>query len=504
MSRPALETFLQFGQQLDQLLIVLMVGAGALAVIGARRVRTIPAAPGKVSTFFIWALVGLALLARLPLLTQSPWYDETFTARMASIDWASFPAALAGDVHPPGYYILARLAVELLGESDAAIRLPALAGGLALIPLIARLAWSFTGDRRVALAAAAIVAALPASMYYSAEARYPSMLAAAVLAALLAYREGRPRAFALATGSLIYWHNLGAVYLVLFALAAVLRWRSRRWVLAGVGSLALALPWLPSMVDQARDVLDGFWLQDTRVPVWHLISMTMRQAAATPALLPVQWGTPLLLSALGLWASRDWIRRHPIWLWVAIGAPMALWAAQIWSPVYLARALLAPALLFAIPWAWLLLRTAGRWRWASAALLTIGILSGNVRQLTRDRTEIADVFERCAGADVVYTTSTNMAVMAARYSPGLPTFTWAGGNNLHQVLSTEARLAMNLTMIPLARLAGQEVCMVAQLSYYTTDEELSFIEAVEREQAPTIETVAESDLFQYAVLRFSP
>ncbi|MCK6577283.1 MAG: glycosyltransferase family 39 protein [Anaerolineae bacterium] len=504
IDRPTIETFLRFGQQLDSLLLLLMAGAALPFLVGVRRLRLTPQRAFRVSPLLGAGLFAIVGVARLPLMMQSPWYDETFTARFVDMPWSGFLTALMGDVHPPGYYLLARLVHTVLAPTtlEFSARLPSWLAGMFVPMLIIMIAKKLTRDSNVSFAAGVIAALLPATWYYSTEARYPMLLTCAVLLSIHAYLDDRPRLFTAATGAILWFHNLGAVYVALLLGAALLK-RQRRWTLAAAGAAALAGLWIPGLLVQAADVADGFWLQDTRVPFWHMISMSVRQGTILPALLPVQWGAPLMLSLFGGWTSRSWIRQRPIWTLVAIGAPIALWAAQVWSPVYLARALLAPALLMTIPWAWFLLRTSSRWRYILAAALAVGMVSGNLRQLARDRSDVDEVFDLCAGADVLYTTSTNMAVMALSYS-AIPAYTWSEGNNLHQVLSDDARLAMQIAMRPLARLAGQEVCMVSQISYYTTDEEMSFVETVKRDHQPTIREITESDLFHYVVMRFTP
>src|SRR5262245_61147876 len=116
------------------------------------------------------ALTGLAALLRLPTLAiESLWYDEAFTAWLASLSVWNLIQATMGDVHPPTWYLIEWGMVRLAGNSPFALRLVSALAGIALVPAVFRLAQSFELDRSRALAAAALVAVAPFTVYYSQE-----------------------------------------------------------------------------------------------------------------------------------------------------------------------------------------------------------------------------------------------------------------------------------------------------------------------------------------------
>jgi len=444
----------------------------------------------------------VALLLRLPLLAQPLWYDEAFTQRLVDIPLQNFLPALLGDVHPPGYYLLARLSVSILGMSNAALRLPSLLAGLGLIFLVYLLALLLHNDRAGAQLAAVLTAVLPAMLYYSSEARYPALLACAVLVSLIALLSDRPALFALATGLVAWFHSIGMAYVALLVLLALAK-RQPRWIMAGIGAAVLAGAWLPGLLSQSADVSDGFWLVET-FPLWHLLTMTLRRAVPAPETLPLLWSLPLLLSLFGVWTSRRWIAQRPAWLIIAVALPALLWAVgQFWQPVYLARALIAPALLLVIPWAWFLLRSTSGWRVVLAGALGFSIVVCLADLYATDRADgVDDIFQTaCANADYVYTTSTDMTITAMAYSRR-PVVAWVGGNNLNQTLSLAARQAMAFDF-NLPEMRPGEVCMVTLLTYFTTDNELARIDEIRARYHPRV--VMEhfrDDLFQYIVWRF--
>ncbi len=502
MTRPLVDDYLLFNLQADLVLLVLALISLGIFAFSARWQHVGPALKALRPRAFWIVLVPLALLLRVPLLAQSLWYDEAFTKRLVDIPLQNFIPALMGDVHPPGHYLLARLSVSIFGMSDVALRLPSLVAGMAMIYLVYRLALLLHNDRASAQLAAAITALLPAMLYYSTEARYPVLLACAVLLSLIALLSDRPRLFAVVTGLAAWFHSVGMVYVGLLVIVALAK-RQPRWIAAGLVAAAVGGAWLPGLLSQSSDVADGFWLVDA-VPLWHLLSMTLRRAVPTPEVLPLLWSTPLLLTLFGLWTARRWIAQRPAWVVIALVLPALLWAiGLVWHPVYLARALIAPALLMVITWAWYLTRSTPGWRVVVAGALVASIVLGLGELYSTNRADGVDEMLRlgCNGADYVYTTSTDMTVTAMALSQ-IPVVSWVGGNNLNQTLPLAARRAMQFNF-HLPELRPGEVCMVMLLTYFTTDAELNRVNEIRNRYQPRLIMEHNRDnLFQYIVWRF--
>ncbi len=125
-------------------------------------------------------LVGMALrLFRLG--AGSLWYDETVSVLLAGSPLPELIRHTAGDIHPPGYYILLRGWLILTGfptghadPSGQGLEFAAgffsLLFGVLLIPLAYVLARRAAG-RRTALIAAALIAGSPYNLWYSQEVR---------------------------------------------------------------------------------------------------------------------------------------------------------------------------------------------------------------------------------------------------------------------------------------------------------------------------------------------
>lgn len=133
-----------------------------------------------------WILIAIVLLGGVVRLiltfTTDFWFDEAFSGLAVSYDWQYMWSTLQTDgLHPPLMYVLQKISVDYLGNSELSIRLPALISGIALIPLV----YSWVREAHPnpkngkainrARLAAALIAINPLLIIYSNEAR-PYML----------------------------------------------------------------------------------------------------------------------------------------------------------------------------------------------------------------------------------------------------------------------------------------------------------------------------------------
>lgn len=274
---------------------------------------------------------------------ESLWYDETVSVALAQ---KSVPALLrhtAGDIHPPGYYLLLH-GWQLLTQPTPAFGLeflyawPSLWCGLIATALLFAIGRKLL-TARVALLALWLAVVNPYHIWYSQEVRMytlGAMLGLFCLWALLQWWQppGKPSRHRwlivyLAAGAA----GLYTLYYFLFALLtlngiALWFWRRRHplvvrplgiWLLAQGAILLLWLPWLPI-----------FWRQitDPPVPPWRTPWATSNQfiaamAESASALLsgqstpaPTTWfwlfilGSVLLLALFG-YTNKDLSNRMP-------------------------------------------------------------------------------------------------------------------------------------------------------------------------------------------------
>ncbi|MCE7982600.1 MAG: hypothetical protein DYG89_15555 [Caldilinea sp. CFX5] len=230
-------------------------------------------------------LVGFALrLYRLG--ATSLWYDETVSVALAQ---KSIPALIhhtAGDIHPPGYYLLLHF-WQMLTQPTPAFGLeflyawPSLWCGLLIVALL------FALGRRLASPAVALVglwlaAINPYQIWYSQEVRMytlGALLGLLGLWALLRWWQASSdqRSYGwLAVYAIAGAAGLYTLYYFLFVLVALnvialllwlIAWRQtpmRQWLLWLVAQVAILLLWSPW--------LPVFWRQatDPPVPPWRM------------------------------------------------------------------------------------------------------------------------------------------------------------------------------------------------------------------------------------------
>ena len=452
------------GAALVHPLLGVIAGVGVFLTMtdaGTHRITTLREAVfRKFAAFPDWLwLTGLALILRLPRLFDPLWYDETFTAYVARLPYQQVGnAMLQGDVHPPLWSSLEWLAKFAVGQSEAALRLPALAFGLLAVALSYRLVLALGLGRWAAVLTGLLVAALPAQLYFSSEARAYTLLTCLALGMVIAVLEDRPPLFILC-GALSGWtHNLGYVYLGMLALAALVYHRQARWLLAVGVAGAISALWLPFLPLQLRDVSQGYWIQPLLLPkVFRpLVEVTVGETLPTNALL-ITYVPALLLTLIAFYHSRVWIgtRRGWVWLALTVGLPLVIALISVlWRPVYLPRTLLPCVTALIVAWGYALL--VSRFARALAVIVVccaLWVFYGTTRPSLKGQ------FAACAGADAVYFVNTSVQIAADYYLDVRPQVLWAGAYNYADGLSPQAVQGLGFPQGELRDLTG-DVCVV--------------------------------------------
>jgi hypothetical protein len=237
--------------------------------------------PVRIRWFLVLVLLAAFALRLVRLGAESLWYDETVSVYLAGNPIPELIRHTAGDIHPPGYYLLLRswLAAGAMGTGKAA------PGGFTLEFWSAYLSLGFgvflvalgfvLGARahghQAGLAAAVVIAFSPFNIWYSQEARMYTVgaaLGAVAFYSLLRVSEGgsgRRWWIAYTVSSVA---GMYALYYFAFLLIAVNAWyvvQSLRrsgaralapWALSNLAVVILYAPWLPVA-----------WRQATQPPV---------------------------------------------------------------------------------------------------------------------------------------------------------------------------------------------------------------------------------------------
>ena len=229
----------------------------ALSTAAPRRHR-VPSAGSTTARIVALTFFGFSL--RLALAgVQSLRLDESLSLREAQLPLRTMVNNLfTWDVHPPLYYTLLHLWVDVAGTSVIALRFPSIVFGTAAIPLLYVVARRLTSERGATFAAA-VGAAAPFWVWHSDEARMYSLLLALTLAALwrlfVACEQNTRRqwiVYGLVTAVSLYSHYFAVLMLPVHA-TWVLMQRPRRaivmrWLVAVGSAVSVLCVWLALMV----------------------------------------------------------------------------------------------------------------------------------------------------------------------------------------------------------------------------------------------------------------
>lgn len=319
--------------------------------------------------------VGIGLLLALLILgcwlrvagigAQSLWFDEVFSERVATdLSVGSIIRdGVAGDVHPPLYFVALNLWEKLAGHSAVSLRLLSAFCMMLALPAVYHLG-RLLFDARVGALALALGAIATFQTYYAQEARQyaPSVLFGAwSLVGLIALVRGRRNGLALyvaATVAGLYSHYFNALaiavaHLWLLAYAPARR-RWRAWLAADVVIAILFLPQAFIALNQAGAVLGAFWItkpgpaQPITTTAFLLYAYTLPNALyVIGVVLPI---LALALSGFDLW-RRAPRRARPAWalcwlLILGVLVPIQIYS-MLRTSIYLDRsfAFLSPVLL---------------------------------------------------------------------------------------------------------------------------------------------------------------
>lgn len=131
----------------------------------------------------------LALLLRWPSLGESLWVDELHTAWVVSDGIQEVPQRAAMGNQASLYFLIVWVWTQLAGLHEWSLRLPSLVGGVLCVGLITVLAYRWTRDIWVAVAAGAMAAIDIDWIFFATEARvYGFVQAIAVVQVLLAWQ----------------------------------------------------------------------------------------------------------------------------------------------------------------------------------------------------------------------------------------------------------------------------------------------------------------------------
>jgi len=226
---------------------------------------------------WIVPVTTVALALRLARLSFQPlWWDEGWSLYFATTDPGAMLQLTAVDIHPPLYYLLLHVWIQVFGPSPVSVRLLSVLIGVAAVPLIYVAGRRLSGHKvpaegqakKVGLLAALLLAISPLHIYYSQEVRMYGLVTLLGLAALIfasvqgtiSVRGRFPRTgigwawvgYVLAATAALYTQYYAAFLILALNLVVLLRWLHARrpvrelfsWLAAQVAVAVLYVPWL--------------------------------------------------------------------------------------------------------------------------------------------------------------------------------------------------------------------------------------------------------------------
>jgi len=410
---------------------------------GPPAARTIahPELVGVAAAMCVAVLLGAHRLGWLPL-----WLDEAWSEWYAHRPpWETWRLTRDYDTHPPLYQTLLSVWIAVAGTGEAALRslsVAFMAAAVPLVHLIGRTVAPQGQARLVGLTAAWLFAVAPLQVAYAQEARPYAALTFAV--ALMLYGacrllRGEPAppvrspgwwSFTIGSALALWFHNtafvvVASVWAAVLA-AGIARRRTdaallRRLAGAGLVTALLYAPFLPSLVDQATRVAQGFWIArpDARALEDAVLFLSGSGYGYTGF-------TALVFSAVAALGLRSLDERGGRWLAVLLAvaalAPILLefGISRIGRPIFLTRTLLYVMVPFLVLVAAGIasIRSLGA-RWLVGAIAA-ALLAGGLREYYTTRTKepwprIAALVAARAGARDVVLTVPNYAAIPLRY-----------------------------------------------------------------------------------------
>lgn len=433
----------------------------------------------------IQTTIIIAFILRLYQLGKGAfWYDEGVTVVLSRLPWDKMIQATAGDVHPPGYYIiiwlLARTGIPL---TEGIARLPSLIFSLIGIyltwKLVDRPEISLSNVGKYIIIAWIIIS--PLQLHYAQESRMYSLLQVEVLAGILFILDRRKLLFSLILIAMLYTHNYAVFYIPTFAVVALINeygdylltfkplsynnWYgpkrtaimyAKKWLPWFIIPVIAWVPWAIILFEQMGTVAGGYWIQPVKLPAIIFVLYQMMFAYSMP---PTFQGLGVLLT-MGILIYTAWriYRDRPRgWLMLSMLSfgPLLLsvFVSIVWKPVLLFRGLIGTA----VPLSILVVTAIEGIRvpykriyayFLIGATLGAGLYGHytyNAENKGTTTTWVHNIVEQAENGDAIVALNDNGVIAMKTYAPGVPMYKLIGcGEEPLGSLSAKTRKAIGV------------------------------------------------------------
>lgn len=226
-------------------------------------------------TALLWSIIVIFTgLCVTLIFNNNIWTDEAFTMELLQNDVTGILQGTAGDVHPPLYYLIAKLGQVLFGTSLQVQKIIVIIPVTLTMILGAVKVRSRFGDT-ASLLFVMMLALMPRTLTYAVQPRmYSWALLFITVCGIYTYEiylENRWQDWIIVTLTAVaaaYCHYFSLISAAciygFFLLVCIMRKREllKRWFLMAVATVILYLPWLFVLLKQFNAVSERYWIPD--------------------------------------------------------------------------------------------------------------------------------------------------------------------------------------------------------------------------------------------------
>jgi uncharacterized membrane protein len=311
---------------------------------------------------------------------ESLWFDEAFSYLSATSPWPQLLFNGIESSHPPFYYLLLRLWLDLGLSSDGGLRLLSVGWNLLLLPLMYWLASRLLGHARYGWWAVILVAVSPFHLLYSHELRMYTQVMTLVVSGVICFWLAWQRdkwywwlGFALFALLAVYTHLFAWLIWAGAGAFALGEWWQKRHAVWGrfvktavIISLLICLfsPWIYTVVTQQTQELGSLrplystpgrdWLKLVTIPAFLLFGMSFEPIYVGLAFYVVlAAGLVTILELRKAWLNGDFsdgMKLAGLILLFVLGVPLLIYLIRPFFLPERTLAVAAPFLVLLLVW----------------------------------------------------------------------------------------------------------------------------------------------------------
>lgn len=230
----------------------------------------------KYKISFIIVYIILAVLICILGFGEEIWLDESFSIHMMDHTLGEIIDFTASDVHPPLYYFILKLFVQIAGNHMIVLRIASIIPFLAMM-LIVGLFTSKEINPKAGILSMVITCAAPSILIYSTEIRmYSWCQLFVVCSVIISYKLARKDnnilwvLFCIVNALAAYTHYFAGMAVMIVSVCLIIniiitkadvRKRFVKWLVFNVGTVILYIPWLTVFISQLQSVKEDYWIE---------------------------------------------------------------------------------------------------------------------------------------------------------------------------------------------------------------------------------------------------